>query len=242
MSARPYDPPPAACVFDAYGTIFDFGSAVHRRGAGIGASAATLIETWRAKQLQYTWLRSLQGHYVNFEQITADALDYALEASEIRDGTLRDDLLSLFSQLDAFPDAVGALRELRTAGFPCWILSNGTPAMLGAAVRAAGLDSLLDGVLSVESVRAYKPDPRVYQLAVDQLRLPADRIAFISANGWDAYAAAAFGFSAIWCNRTGQPSERLPGRPAHEVRSLHALPGILRLPSADHRGAAPSAV
>jgi len=227
VSTKPSKASPAACVFDAYGTIFDFASAVRHRAAAVGDSAPALIETWRTKQLQYSWLRSLQGQYANFEQVTADALAYALEAVNIKDGTLRDELLALYRTLDAFPDAVSALRRLRAAGLPRWILSNGTPAMLNAAVKAAGLESLLDGVLSVETVGAYKPDPRVYQLAVDRLGVEASRIAFVSANGWDAFAAARFGFFAIWCDRTGQPRERLPGKLSHTLSSLDALPGVL---------------
>lgn len=240
MTPRSNTPLPAACVFDAYGTIFDFGSAVRRRAEVIGESAVALIETWRTKQLQYTWLRSLQGQYVNFEQVTAESLDYALEALDIRNGALRDDLLSLYGSLDAFVDAALALTELHAARVPCWILSNGTPAMLSAAVRAAGLESLLNGVLSAESVRVYKPDPRVYQLAVEHLGVPADQIAFVSSNGWDAYAAAGFGFSAIWCNRAGQPGERLPGKLRHQLRTLDELPAVLGLPLARRARAMPS--
>jgi 2-haloacid dehalogenase len=218
---------PAAAVFDAYGTIFDFGSAVRRRAGTIGGSVATLIDTWRTKQLQYTWLRSLQQQYVNFEQVTADALDYALDVVAIRDDALRNDLLALYVTLDAFPDALRALKELRNARIPCWILSNGTPEMLDAAVSAAGLAPLIDGVLSVESVGVYKPDPRVYQLAVDELGVAADRLVFVSANGWDAFAAAHFGMSTVWCNRAGQPAERLPGTPTHQVTSLEDLAAVL---------------
>jgi 2-haloacid dehalogenase len=222
-------------VFDAYGTIFDVGSAVRRLADIIGESAATLIDTWRSKQLQYTWLRTLQQQYVDFEQVTADALDYALDAVGIQDNGLRDELLARYVALDAFPDAVHALQELRAAGVPCWILSNGTPAMLNATVREAGLAPLIAGVLSVESVGVYKPDRRVYQLAVEELHVEAGRIAFISANGWDAFAAAHFGMTTVWCNRNRQPTERLPGTPAHEVTSLEALATVLRV-----RGAGPS--
>jgi len=229
MNIRPGAALPAACVFDAYGTIFDVGSAVRRRAPIVGQSAATLIDTWRAKQLQYTWLRSLQGRYVDFAQVTAEALDYALAAVNISNPALRAELLSAYETLDAYPDAVHALTVLRGAGVPCWILSNGTRGMLAGAVRAAGIESLLTGVLSVESVKVYKPDRRVYQLAVDALGVPAGRIAFVSANGWDAFAAAAFGLAVIWCNRTGQPSEHLPGKPAHELRSLEELAGVLGL-------------
>jgi 2-haloacid dehalogenase len=227
MNIRRSDSSPVATVFDAYGTIFDFGSAARRRAGIIGESVTTLIDVWRTKQLQYTWLRTIQRQYVNFEQVTAEALDYALDAVGIRDDALREDLLALYTTLDAFPDAVYALQALRNAGVQCWILSNGTPAMLAAAVRAAGLAPLIDGVLSVESVGVFKPDARVYQLAVDSLDVEASQIAFISANGWDAFAAAHFGLSAVWCNRARQPTERLPGTPTHEVISLEALPAVL---------------
>jgi len=195
-----------------------------------------LIDTWRAKQLQYTWLRSLQHQYANFEQVTSEALDYALEVVGIRDDTLRNDLLALYAMLDAFPDAVRALKELRIAGIPCWILSNGTPAWLKASVGAAGLAPLIDGVLSVESVGVYKPDPRVYQLAVDELGVAANRFVFVSANGWDACAAAHFGMSTVWCNRAGQPAERLPGTPTHQVTSLDALASLLGVGGAGRSG------
>lgn len=227
MNARRIISSPAAAVFDAYGTIFDVGSAVRRRADIVGESAATLVDTWRSKQLQYTWLRTLQRQYLDFEQVTADALDYALDAVGIRNNGLRNELLALYKALDAFPDAVHALQELRVAGVPCWILSNGTSAMLNATVRAAGLAPLIAGVMSVESVSVYKPDPHVYQLAVDKLRVEASRIAFISANGWDAFAAAHFGLTTVWCNRNRQPTERLPAKPTHEVTSLDELAGIL---------------
>ena len=231
MTTPPNASLPAACVFDAYGTIFDFGSAVRSRAGIIGESAATLIDTWRTKQLQYTWLRSLQNQYVDFEQVTAEALDYALESVNIRNAALRDDLLSLYRTLEAYPDAVRALTALHRAAIPCWILSNGTPAMLEAAVRAAGLEPLIDGLLSAESVRVYKTDPRVYQLAVDTLGVAPSHIAFVSANGWDAFAAAKFGLPAIWCNRAAQPIERLPGELREQLRSLDVLSSVLALPS-----------
>jgi 2-haloacid dehalogenase len=128
---------------------------------------------------------------------------------------------------------VQALTELRDAGVPCWILSNGTSAMINAAVGAAGLAPLIDGVLSAESVGVYKPDPRVYQLAVDGLGVPARRLVFISANGWDAFAAARFGMSTVWCNRAAQPIERLPGSPIHQVTSLDGLARLLGVRGAD---------
>lgn len=232
MNMRPGTTLPAACVFDAYGTLFDFAGPVARCAASLGGNAQALIALWRDKQLQYTWLRSLQGHYVPFTQVTADALDYALDSLGIDNPSLRDELLTLYAVVPVFPDAERALDQLKAVGVRTLILSNGTSAMLESAVRAAGLSPLIDDVLSVEVVGVYKPDPRVYRLAVDAVGAAACSIAFVSANGWDAYAAAAFGLQTIWCNRAGQPSERLPGTPARQILSLDGLPECLGLKSA----------
>jgi 2-haloacid dehalogenase len=214
---------PAACVFDAYGTLFDFAGAVERRADIVGHMAGSLTKLWREKQLQYTWLRTVQGKYIDFERVTADALDYALEALGIGTAGVRDELLHLYATLPVFPDASRALKQLKVAGIRSLILSNGTRAMLASALRASGIESLIDGVLSVESVGAFKPDPRVYHLAVEELGVAANQLVFVSANGWDACAAAAFGFRTVWCNRSGQPHERLADMPDREVRCLDEL-------------------
>jgi 2-haloacid dehalogenase len=232
-------PSPAACVFDAYGTLFDYGGAVDRRTDQLGEKAGALIARWREKQLQYTWLRSLQNRYANFEQVTADALDYALDALELSDSTLRNDLLALYFALPAYPDASRALAQLRSAGIRALILSNGTPTMLERTLTASGLAPYIDGVLSVDSVAVYKPDPRVYSLATKALGVPAERVVFVSANGWDANAAAAFGFRALWCNRARQPRERLPTTPEHEIRSLDELLPYLRPDASEATGPGP---
>jgi 2-haloacid dehalogenase len=217
------------CVFDAYGTLFDFASAAAGCADVLGDKAARLTALWRDKQLNYAWLRSLQGKHADFWQITGDALDFAMEALSLADPPLRDRLMSLYWNLPPFPDAVETLRSLRAGGMAMAILSNGSPAMLTAAVEAAGIAGLLDAVLSVEAAGIYKPHPSVYQLAVDRLAVPAAEIAFVSSNGWDAYAASAFGMRAIWCNRHDQPHERLPGKPEREIRSLAQLPPLLGL-------------
>ncbi len=219
---------PAACVFDAYGTLFDVAAPAIRCAAGLESKAEALAHRWRDKQLQYTWLRSLQGRYVDFEHVTADALDYALESLEIINPSLRNELLALYRSLPAFPDARPALETLRSLGVRSIILSNGTPTMLDQTVRAAGLDRLVDRILSVDRVGIYKPDSRVYQMAVDALGVSKDRIVFVSANGWDAYAGAAFGFRVVWCNRAGAPIERLPGVLDRQIRSLDELPSSFR--------------
>lgn len=217
-----------ACVFDAYGTLFDFASVATGCADVLGAKAAPLAALWRDKQLQYAWLRALQGRYAPFWQVTGEALDYALETLDLpQDGDLRTRLLELYRVLGTFPEVPEVLRRLRGAGFVTAILSNGSPDMLDSAVESAGLGGHLDAVLSVDEVRTFKPDPRVYQLAVDRLGLPAEAIAFQSSNAWDAHAAAAFGMRVVWCNRYGQRRERLPGTPVREVRSLAELPALL---------------
>jgi 2-haloacid dehalogenase len=216
-----------ACVFDAYGTLFDFASAAARCPGVPEDRRAALTTLWRDKQLQYTWLRSLQDRYVDFWQITGDALDFALESLGIQTPELRDMLMELYRTLAAFPEVHDVLLTLRQAGFATAILSNGSPAMLHAAISGAGLTGLFDAVLSADAVGAFKTHPKVYQYALDQLGVPASAVSFQSSNGWDAYAASDFGMRAVWCNRYGQLRERLPGSPDHEIRTLAELPALL---------------
>jgi 2-haloacid dehalogenase len=212
--------PVKAVLFDAYGTLFDVNSPVARLAAEIGPDAAALSDLWRAKQLQYTWLRSLMGAHADFAAVTADALDYALAKYRVNDPALRERLLGLYRTLDAYPDAVSALRKLRSHGIVTGILSNGSPEMLESVVVSAGLSTLLDHVLSVESVGIYKPHPRVYRLGEERLQLPASMIGFVSANGWDAAGAANYGFQVIHLDRLDQPVEQLPAKPALIVKTL----------------------
>jgi 2-haloacid dehalogenase len=216
-----------ACVFDAYGTLFDFASAV-RACSDIPKDAADdLTALWREKQLAYTWLRAAQGRHADFWQVTADALDFALETLGIGNAPLRDRLMHLYLELDVFPEVPSVLQQLKAAGLRTAILSNGTRAMLEAVVMRAGLGALLDRILSVEEVGVYKPHPKVYQLAVEALSLPASAIAFQSSNAWDAHAASAFGMQVVWCNRYRQRRERLPGAPDREIASLAELPALV---------------
>jgi 2-haloacid dehalogenase len=186
-----------------------------------------LTALWRDKQLQYTWLRAAQQRHADFWQVTGDALDFALDTLRLDRPSLRDRLMALYLTLDAYPEVASTLERLKRAGMRTAILSNGTPDMLAAAVKGTSLEGLLDAVLSVEEVHAFKPDPRVYQLAVDRLGLPASAIALQSANAWDAHAASAFGMRVVWCNRFGQRRERLPGEPDREIRSLAELPALV---------------
>ena len=216
-----------ACVFDAYGTLFDFGSAAAACRDVLGERTGALTELWRATQLEYAWLRALAGHYADFEQVTGDALDFALDVLRIAVPGLRERLLHLYRTLDAYPEVPEVLARLRERGFVTAILSNGTPGMLRDAVASAGIGGLLDAVLSVDEVATYKPDPRVYQLAVDRLGVAPEAVSFQSSNGWDAHGAALFGMRVVWCNRKGQPRERLPGAPDREVKSLAELPALI---------------
>jgi 2-haloacid dehalogenase len=216
-----------ACVFDAYGTLFDFASAAKSCRDVLGDDADRLTALWRDKQLQYTWLRAVQGRHAEFWQVTGEALDYTLETLGIDRPGLRDRLMALYLSLDAFPEVPEMLRRLKAAGMRTAILSNGSPRMLDAVVKSARLDGLLDAVLSVEEAGIYKPHPKVYQLAVDRLAVPAAAIAFQSSNSWDAHAASAFGMKVVWCNRYGQRRERLPGAPDREIRSLAELPALV---------------
>jgi len=216
-----------ACVFDAYGTLFDFAAAARKCRDKLGDDIDKLTALWRDKQLQYTWLRAAQGRHADFWQVTGEALDFSLETMGLKSPDLRDQLMTLYLTLDPFPEVPDVLGKLKAAGMRTAILSNGSPTMLGAVVKAARLEHLLDAVLSVEDVGVYKPNPRVYQLAVDRLGIPASAISFQSSNSWDAHAASAFGMQVVWCNRYGQRRERLPGAPDREVRSLAELPALV---------------
>ena len=216
-----------ACLFDAYGTLFDFASAAARCLDVPEQQRSVLTSIWRDKQVQYTWLRTMQRRYVDFWQVTGDALDFALDTLNIHDPGLRDRLMDLYLTLDAYPEVPDTLVSLRQAGFKTAILSNGSPAMLDAAVSRAGLASLFDAVLSADAVRTFKTHPTVYQYALDELGLAASAISFQSSNAWDAHAASDFGMRVVWCNRHSQCRENLPGSPDYEIHTLAELPRLL---------------
>jgi 2-haloacid dehalogenase len=218
-----------ACVFDAYGTLLDFGSAAASCADVLGAQGDALTRLWRDKQLQYSWLRAAQGRHADFWQVTGDALDYSMETLGLSDPALRERLMSLYLTLAPFPEARSVLARLKRAGMRTATLSNGAPKMLNTAIDAADLTPLLDAVISIEEAGVFKPHPSTYRLCVDRMGLPADSICYISANGWDAYAASAFGMRVVWCNRYGQRPERLPGNPDCVVTSLDGLPALLGL-------------
>lgn len=224
-----------ACVFDAYGTIFDFASAAAHCADVLGAKATALTIMWRDKQLQYTWLRGLQGRHADFWQVTGDALDFALDTLQISAPGLRERLMNLYLTLDPFPEVRDVLACLKASGLATAILSNGSPRMLAAAVDSAGIGHLLDAVISVEEVGVFKPHASVYQRAVERMQVASREICFQSSNAWDAYAASAFGMRVVWCNRYGQRPERLPGAPDAEIRTLSELPPLLARASPSSR-------
>jgi 2-haloacid dehalogenase len=216
-----------ACVFDAYGTLFDFASAARNCRDVPPDQIGPLTNLWRDKQLQYTWLRAVQGLHADFWQVTSDALDYSLETLGVGGKDLNQRLMQLYLELEPFPEVPEVLARLKRSGVRMAILSNGSPKMLEAVVTSARLGHYFDAVLSVEEVGVFKPHPKVYQLAVDRLGVPAGAISFQSSNAWDAYAASAFGMQVVWCNRYGQRRERLPGEPDCEIKTLAELPPLV---------------
>lgn len=219
-------------IFDAYGTLFDVAGAARIAAAGPGGEMLAAIwpalaEDWRRKQLEYSWLRAVMGAHCDFWQVTEDGLDWAMEAARLNNAALRARLLALYRELPAYPEVPAALSALKAKGQRTAILSNGAPGMLDAAVRSAGIDGLLDAVLSVESVRVFKPHARVYALVTERFSCRPDEVLFVSSNGWDAAGAAAFGFRAVWVNRAGLPEDRLPARPLHRLSDLSTLPDLV---------------
>ncbi len=220
----------SACVFDAYGTLLDFSSAVRRSRAAKLPKADALIQLWRLKQLEYTWLRSLMGRFADFWHVTGESLDYAMETLGIDDPALRAELMQLFLQLDPYPEAVEALKRLKAAGVRTAILSNGSVTMLAAGVASAKLRDHLDFVISVDEVGTYKPSPAVYARAVERVGAAAAKnICFLSSNPWDAHGGQVFGFRAVWVNRNNLARDRLPGAPEFTIGSLADVPGLLGL-------------
>jgi 2-haloacid dehalogenase len=217
-----------AVVFDAYGTLFDVHGPVRKLAAEIGPKADDISKLWRQKQLEYTWLRSLMGVHADFWHVTGDALDYALDTHGIDELGLRDELMSLYLKLDAYPDVKDAVAAVRQRSRQTAILSNGSPSMLDSAVRHAGLDKLFDLVLSVEDVGIYKPSRRVYRHAMQKFQIhDAPSVCFVSANPWDAQAAAQFGFQAVRVDRFGLKDDRIPGKPVALVKDLTPLAAMV---------------
>ena len=210
-------------VFDAYGTLFDVHSAASRYQVRLGEHAKAVSTIWRTKQLEYTWLRSLMQCYVDFWKVTQDALDYALDSQGIDDNSLREDLLSAYQELSCYPEVPETLSKIKQMGLGTAILSNGSQEMLKAGVDNSNLGKVIDSIISVETIKIFKPSPKVYKLATDKLDCNPEEILFFSSNAWDVSGAATFGFKTVWVNRFAQASERLPGTPVIEIKTLDAV-------------------
>jgi 2-haloacid dehalogenase len=210
-------------VFDAYGTLFDVHSAVRRCAAAIGPEGQRVSELWRTKQLEYSWVRALMGRYRDFWSLTTEALDYAISVAAPDKAALKPALLEAYRHIDAYPDVRPALERLKEGGAKIMILSNGSPDMLAAAAASAGIEDLLDAVLSADQIRSYKTEPRVYSLVAERHYSEPSSISFHSSNRWDIAGATAHGFRTIWINRAAQPDEYYDLPPTATVKSLNDL-------------------
>ncbi|MEM6587003.1 MAG: haloacid dehalogenase type II [Pseudomonadota bacterium] len=224
--------PITTCIFDAYGTLFDVAAAARNAAAEPGREAfadkwPAIANHWRLKQLQYTWLRAVMGTHTDFWEVTQNGLDWALEAEGLgEDAGLRERLLQLYWELDAYPEVPEMLKALKENGKNTAILSNGSPDMLDGAVKSAGIVDVLDDTLSVQSVGIFKPASVVYDLVVDRFDCAKTEVLFVSSNGWDASAAAGYGFRTVWVNRSGEPMDRLPARPDQVLSDLTTIPDL----------------
>ncbi len=224
--------PITTCIFDAYGTLFDVSAAARvaagEPGAGdLAERWPALAEAWRLKQLQYTWLRAITGAHTDFWTVTQDGLDWALDATGLAgNAALRERLLALYWELQAYPEVPDMLSALKQAGLNTAILSNGSPDMLQGAVASAQIGDLLDDVLSVETVGIFKPAEAVYDLVGQRFGCDKDQVLFVSSNGWDAAGASGYGFETAWVNRAGDPVDRLPWRPKHMLQDLVRIPEL----------------
>ncbi|MBP0438863.1 haloacid dehalogenase type II [Tianweitania sediminis] len=210
-------------VFDAYGTLFDVHAAVRRHAEEIGPDGQLLSEIWRAKQLEYSWVRTLMGAYQDFWALTEQALDHAFARVPSADRAIRQKLLDAYWTLDCYPEVPAVLRGLKAAGARVAILSNGSPDMLTSAVKSAALDAVIDEIFSVDLTRRFKTDPSVYDLVTTHWRLYPDAVSFQSSNRWDIAGATRFGFRSVWINRNKMPDEYLDLPPALILPSLDGV-------------------
>jgi len=211
-----------AIVFDAYGTLFDVNSAAEKSKDKIGNKWENFANFWRTTQLEYTWLRSLMKKHKNFWQITEDSLDKSMETFQI-DKSLRNDLLSLYKELSTYPEVKNVLENLKKKSFKLAILSNGTPELLNHLVKSSDLENLFDDIFSVEEVKIYKPDPKVYDIPVNKYKVSKGEITFLSANTWDVSGAGNYGYNSIWVNRNNSVFDKLDYKPKNEVKNLKQL-------------------
>ena len=211
---------PKAFVFDAYGTLFRLKSGVLSVPPDEQLLVTQIQDTWRLRQVEYTWLSAMMGRWIDFDEVTRSALDYALEFHEARDESLKEKLLTVYSDPTTFDDVPPTLEYLKEKGIPLAILSNGNSEKLQSALTNLGINGFFQAVLSAAKVKTYKPSPSVYQLVTDHFRCEPKEVVFISSNGWDIAGAASFGFYTVWVNRLGIPFEQLGVAPNQKLNSL----------------------
>ena len=215
-----------AVVFDAYGTLFDVNSAAKKCKDKIGAKWETFANFWRTTQLEYTWLRSLMKRHKNFWDITEDSLDKSMKVFNINKN-MKNELLSLYKILSPYPEVKGVLEDLKKKNFKLAILSNGTLDLLNELVESNKLNNLFDDLFSIEEVKIYKPDPRVYEIPIKKYKIKSDEITFLSANTWDVSGGGNFGYNSIWVNRHNSVFDILDFQPKNEISNLTQLLDIV---------------
>ena len=211
-----------AIIFDAYGTLFDVNSAAEKCKDKIGDKWEPFANFWRTTQLEYTWLRSLMGRHKDFWQITEDSLDKSIRTFKI-DTSMRDELLNLYKVLSPFREVQETLKTLKEKKFKLAILSNGTPSLLNELVKSNNLENLFDDIFSIEEVKIYKPNSKVYDIPINKYKIKKNEVAFLSANTWDVSGGGNYGFNSIWVNRNNNIFDNLDYLPKHEIKDLHKL-------------------
>ncbi len=211
-----------ACVFDAYGTLFDVNSAAAKCKEKLGDKWENFANAWRTTQLEYTWLRSLMKKHKNFWQITEDSLDHAIETFNINKN-MRKELLNLYKELSPYPEVKECLDALKSKKIKKAILSNGTPDLLKGLVENNNIQSYFDNIISVEDVKIYKPDPRVYEMPIKKYNCKPENICFLSSNTWDVSGGGAFGYNAVWVNRFNKIFDKLGYNPQYIINNLNQL-------------------
>ena len=215
-----------AIIFDAYGTLFDVNSAAEKCKDKIGKKWENFSNYWRTTQLEYTWLRNLMGRHKDFWQITEDSLDKSMKVFEI-DSSMKSDLLNLYKILSTFPEVKDALNILKEKKYKLAILSNGTPSLLNELVKSNNLDNVFDDIFSIEEVKAYKPDPKVYNIPIKKYQIQKNEVAYLSANTWDVSAGGNYGFNPIWVNRNNNIFDNLDFKPINEIKNLKDINELL---------------
>ena len=215
-----------AIIFDAYGTLFDVNSAAEKCKDKIGDKWESFANYWRTTQLEYTWLRSLMNRHKDFWQVTEDSLDKSMQAFKI-DSSMRNELLDLYKVLSTFPEVKEVLNKLKEKNYKLAILSNGTPSLLKELVKSNNLDNVFDDIFSIEEVKTYKPDPKVYNIPIEKYQIQKNEVAYLSANTWDVSAGGNYGFNPVWVNRSNSIFDNLDYVPKYQVKHLGGLLDII---------------